>query len=134
MKSKYFKLYELLPKELYVDEEKGWDMIDAKLIETLDKIRGMLGVPLICNNWYWGGSRNYCGYRPKDCKIGAKFSQHKQGNAVDLISKKMTAEQMRKIVIENQNKLPYNIRIERGVSWFHFDLKNMGVKVYQFNP
>ena len=85
-KCKNFKLYELLPKEIYKDEEYGWELLDEKLKITINIVRDILGVPLICNNWYWGGSRNWCGYRPIDCKIGAKMSAHKKGMAVGRIS------------------------------------------------
>jgi hypothetical protein len=39
---------------------------------------------------------------------------------------------MRDLIIENQDKLPYNIRLEDEVSWLHVDVRDRGVKVYLF--
>jgi hypothetical protein len=101
-------------------------------LETLEAIREILNVPLICNNWADGGSRDDCGYRDKLCTIGASKSAHKEGKAFDLISTKMSAQEMRDLIVTNQDKLPYNIRIEDEVSWLHFDVRDKGVKVYLF--
>lgn len=137
-KCKNFKLYELLPKEVYKDEVQGWELLDDKLKKTIDVVRDILGIPLICNNWFVGGRRNLCGYRPSICETGATFSAHKKGMAVDLISTNMTAHDMREKIKANQDKLPYNIRLEKWdkngneIGWTHLDVKDMGVKVYEF--
>lgn len=138
-KCKNFKLYELLPKEIYKDEEYGWELLDEKLKITINIVRDILGVPLICNNWYWGGSRNWCGYRPIDCKIGAKMSAHKKGMAVDLISTKMSAHDMREKIKANKDKLPYNIRLEKWDSngnettWLHIGVDSKkDIKIDEF--
>lgn len=141
---RYFELYELLPPEVFTYEDmvakekhlqKGWSYLDDKLLITIDVIREIIGLPLICNTWYQDGNRQYCGYRVRNCLVGASFSQHKEGKAVDLICAKMSAEDMRKKIIANQDKLPYPIRIEDGVSWLHLDCKDMdykGKKIYLF--
>lgn len=141
---KYFEPYELLPPELYtydmyVDEsarERAYELIDERLLITIDIIRGeIIKAPLICNTWYQDGNRRYSGLRTKDCKIGVRESQHKLGKAVDLICNKYTAYQMRQKILDNQHLLPYPIRIERDVSWLHIDTKDMdykGKKIYLF--
>lgn len=49
--SKYFELQELVSPEIYeVLEDDAWRVIDPQLIETIDKVREILNVPLICNN------------------------------------------------------------------------------------
>lgn len=134
-----FALYELLPKELYVDEETGWDMFDEKLLRTIDVVRDILGIGLICNNWKHGGKRNYCGARTKDSDVYMYGSYHsvrpdRKVMATDLISPKMTAAKMRQILIENASKLPYPVRIESGVKWLHIDTASVvGYKIYFFN-
>lgn len=100
---------------------------------VLEEIRELLGVPLTCNNWEEGGSRNNCGFRDLKCTIGAPRSAHKEGMAVDLISNKMDAEEMRDKILENQEKLSYPVRIEDGVTWLHVDVRNnTDKKVYLF--
>lgn len=139
MESKYFSTQEFVDEETY--ELLGDDaikLIDPDLIETVDIIREILGVPLICNNWHWGGSRSQCGYRSKKSKTGSKNSYHKQGKALDLISTKMTAKEMREKIKQEEDKLPLPIRIEKWdnngeISWLHIDLGNTrGNKIYFF--
>ena len=141
---KYFQLYELLPPEVFTIEDmtakekymqKGWYLLDNKLLETIDVIREMIGKPLICNTWYQDGNRKYCGYRTVGCTTGAAKSQHKLGKAADLICPYMSAEEMRQTIKANADKLPYPIRIEDGVNWLHIDVKDMdykGEKIYFF--
>lgn len=49
--SKYFKAYELVDKDVYtLLGDDSYKLIDPRLLETIDKAREILGVPLICNN------------------------------------------------------------------------------------
>lgn len=134
-KPKYFELYELMPPELYtydmmVSEEARErafaNYFDEKLLVTIDIIRGeIIKAPLICNTWYQDGNRKYSGLRPTNCTVGAEMSQHKLGKAVDLVSNKYTAEEMRQMIKDNEHLLPYPIRIEDGeaITWLHIDTK-----------
>lgn len=132
-KPKYFELYELMPPELYtydmmVSEEARErafaNYFDEKLLVTIDIIRGeIIKAPLICNTWYQDGNRKYSGLRPTNCTVGSEMSQHKLGKAVDLLSNKYTAEEMRQMIKEHQDLLPYPIRLEDGVNWLHIDTK-----------
>lgn len=143
-KPKYFELYELLPPELYKADyytseaarERGWELMDEKLLITIDIIRGeIVKAPLICNTWYQDGCRRDSGYRTADCKVGAKKSQHKLGKAVDLLCAKYSAEEIRQLIEDNQHLLPYPIRIEKNTAWLHIDVKDMdykGNKIYYF--
>lgn len=138
--NKYFDLEELVPKEIYesLSKEKCLKLLNPKALLMLDNIREILDIPLICNNWNKGGNRNYCGYRQPDCPIGAKSSQHKLGNAFDLISNKMTAKEMREKLEENKDRLIYSIRVEKWngddeITWLHVDTKSFkGDKIYFF--
>lgn len=131
-KCRYFKLYELLPPELYIDETKGWDLIDDRLKDTIDWVRRLAGVPLLCNTWNMRGTRRDSGYRAADCRTGAKSSMHKKGMAADLISDKVTAARMRETILANASSAPCNIRLEADVDWLHVDVKDTGRKVYLF--
>lgn len=52
MESKYFETKELVDQEVYnLLGENAIKLIDSRLIETIDVIREILGVSLICNNW-----------------------------------------------------------------------------------
>ena len=140
---KWFELYELLPPEVYTyqdlvsdkDQQPGWSYLDERLLITLDIVRDIIGKPLICNTWCQNGSRMNAGYRTIGCSVGAKKSMHKEGKAADLLCRDYTAEEMRQIIIANQDKLPYPIRMEADVTWLHIDVKDMdykGRKIYIF--
>lgn len=140
MESKYFSIQELVDEEVYnLLEDDAYKLFDDRLIETIDSVRDILDVPLICNNWHWGGSRDLCGYRSKKCTIGAPKSFHKRGMAVDLISSQMSAKDMRNKLEKYQDTLPYPIRIEKWddngeISWLHIDVSEntKGNKIYFF--
>lgn len=138
MKCKYFKLYELLPKELYRDENYGWDLFDERLLVIADEVREILGTPLICNTWKNGGVRRYSCARIPACKEYRRGSYHsiredRRVMAIDLVSNDMSAENMRIMIKENASRLSYPIRIEEGVSWLHIDVAaKEGYKVYGF--
>ena len=138
-KCKWFEIKELIPPDIYDKsiEEELWCLIDDNLKEVLDFIRDyIVKAPLTCNNWHIGGERVASGYRDQNCPVGAKHSQHKEGRAADLICSKYTAEQMRQMILDKQDMLPYPVRIEDGVNWLHVDTKPRdykGDKVYLFS-
>ena len=141
---KYFELYELLPPELYIGDLYTSEIarqrafasyFDTKLLITIDKVRDIIGKPLICNTWFQDGNRRYCGFRTENCSVGARLSAHKEGKAADLICRDYSAEQMRQIIFEHKDLLPYPIRIEDKVSWLHIDTREFKGKdkIYLFN-
>lgn len=139
MESKYFTIEELVDEDTYnLLEDEAYKLFDPRLLETIDAIREILDVPLICNNWHWGGSRDLCGYRTAQCCLGAPKSYHKKGAAVDLISTRMKAKEMREKLEKYQDTLPYPIRIEKWddngeISWLHVDMGDAkGNKIYFF--
>lgn len=138
--SKYFELEELVPKEVFEAEGEGAiKHINPIALKMLDEVREILNVPLTCNNWHRSGSRNYCGYRQPSCTVGAARSQHKLGNAFDLISSNMSANVMREKLKQNQDKLSMPIRVEKWdssgkeITWLHIDTANTSKdKIYFF--
>lgn len=128
----YFKIQELVSKSVYTKygEEKCWSLFRPEALETLLVIRrDIVKVGLVCNDWVYGGTNHQRGWRENTCQIcqaktkaGTTYaSAHVLGCAFDLVSSKMTAEAMRRKIIENAYKLPCNIRIEDGTTWLHFD-------------
>lgn len=128
MVSKYFDAHELVDKEVYdLLGDYSINLFDYSLIETIDAIREILDVPLICNDWKWGGSMSQRGFRSNKSTTGSAKSYHKRGMAVDLSSKKMSAKEMRSKLEANKDRLPYPIRIEKWdkngeLNWLHVDL------------
>lgn len=112
--NKYFTVEELVPKNVYnIIGDDAIRLFNPKALEALENVREILGVPLICNNWKSGGTRNNCGYRVPDSTVGATKSAHKDGEAFDLVSSKMSAAEMRNKLEANQHLLKYPIRVEK---------------------
>lgn len=103
--------------------EAAWQFFDTCTLETLLVLRrDILCVPIVVNNT----EHTQRGFRCNLCSIVKSqkkqyLSAHLMGKGVDAVSSQMTAQQMRDKIIENEDKLPYPIRIEDGVSWLHFD-------------
>ena len=138
-KSKYFDIRELVSKDTYESlGEKAWELFDRKAIDTLDFIRENTGLPVIVNDWKWGGENQYRGYRKRDCPIGAKYSAHKDGKAFDFTVKGWTDEQTEEWLNKNADRLPYNIRIEieDTNTKVHFDTRIISPvsKITYFKP
>ena len=81
---------------------------------------------MIANTHHWGGAHQYRGWRSGDCEIGAKYSQHKFGRALDLVPAEVTAEEIRQDIKlrKRGNIFQYITCIEDGVGWLHFDTRN----------
>lgn len=123
---KHFKAKEFLPNG-YTD----LSVMDDDILEVADQIRELLGVPCTIN----ANGRQYCGWRPKDCKVGAPKSMHKLGKAVDLHPIGMTAEDARKLILKacEMGAIPKLGRMEADVTWLHADLgPRKNGKVYVF--
>lgn len=116
MLTKYFKASELLPNG-FTDTS----VLDAKLLVLIDQVRELLGVPCTIN----AKGRQYCGWRPQDCKIGAPKSMHKLGKAADLHPIGMSAEDARTIIRKAVacGMLPLLGGVEENVSWLHVDTR-----------
>ena len=132
---KHFKFYELVPHEIYLEFGEGSRFLfDDRILRTADQIREFFNKPVVCNNWYWGGRKNFRGFRPADCTIGALFSQHKFGRALDLTINGVTSVQARDIIMNHQAQFPYITRIEDNVPWLHIDCANVhhnGIHLFQ---
>lgn len=139
---RYFDIEELVcPDVLKKYGERAWQFFDTALLHTLLVVRrDILKVPLYAND---GVIYTQRGLRCNLCELNMSktdshnlyMSAHSLGKAVDLISPKMTAQQMRDKIAEKADLLPYNVRIERDVSWLHIDVYDAGngEKITYFN-
>ena len=117
---RHFKWYELMPSEEY---KPYWlILMDERLLMTLDAIREHYKRPVIVNNWMQGGSFRNRGFRPMTGDVGAKYSQHRFGRAVDFDVLGIPAEQVRNDI--RSGLFPEITCIEANVSWVHIDVRN----------
>jgi hypothetical protein len=127
--SKYFKIQEFVPSTIFaLFGKKSWWFINPTMVAIADQLREDCGVPLICNNWHVGGTYQNRGYRTPQTTVGARYSQHRLGNALDLSSPQMTPAQMLQVIERNKEKyvalglttiedLPYT------PTWLHLDCR-----------
>lgn len=129
---RFFRIEELVPKEIYDQfksagrEQSLWWLFDYNALRMIDSIRGFYGVPATINNWHVGGDWHYRGFRPHDCKVGAKYSQHKFGRAFDMNLKGIPADQIR-ADMRSKTGSPTFMEVsacEDGVPWLHVDTRN----------
>lgn len=124
IKSKYFKIHELVPASLngIVHEDLLWNMLDDKLIFSIDAIKNKFNSgTMTINNYKWGGDRGWSGIRTKNSSYYSETSQHSIGKAIDAVFSDYTVKEIRDYILENQDEFPYIGGIEMGVDWLHVD-------------
>jgi len=135
IKCKWFKIQELVSPQAYKDRgDKAWQLLDDRLLITLDRLREKYGSMTI-NNWSYGGDREWSGLRTPESPYYSKYSQHTHGRACDIIFKHVTAEQVRQDILENPDDeiFEYINSLELGVSWAHLDCRNVE-RIFAFHP
>lgn len=135
-----FKIWELVDPVTYEKRgQRAWDLLCPYAVEILQFLRSKFG-GITVNNWKWakqGQVFKYSGFRPSDCNIGAKYSQHRLGKAFDPKFHNHPAKFVRKYIKINQKKKPLNKigAIETNISWGHFDTRpRLGNKILFFKP
>ena len=132
-KCKYFKIHELVPKQVFEDRgEKAWELLDERLLITLDRLRNRYG-RMTVNNYYWGGGREWSGLRTPDSPYYSKYSQHSFGRGADSLFKDVTVDEVRQDILNNPDDPCFEFinSLELGVNWLHFDVRNCDrVKTY----
>lgn len=131
--TKNFSDKEVLPRELH---GYRWEwFIDFRIVEVAQKLRDIFG-PITINNDRF----NWSGYRTADCGVGAQFSQHRFGRALDLKFSNTTPEEVQKYIIENEAEfMALGLRRMENASktktWLHIDCMHTGKeKILIFNP
>ena len=126
-KSKYFTIGEFFPPNMVLaySENLLWSLLDERLVWTADRLRQRYGRAYI-NNWEFGGENQYRGFRPFDSKIGAEWSQHKFGRAIDITFETWPADAVREnIRAQGMDFYDYKFitAVEEKVPWLHADCR-----------
>ncbi len=131
----HFVIHELVPPAVYGNRgEKAWELLDERLLITLDRLRNRYG-RMTVNNYYWGKEREWSGLRTTDSPYYSPFSQHTFGRAADCLFADQTSEEVRKDILENPDNPAFELigSIELDVSWLHFDVRNCE-RIKQYSP
>jgi hypothetical protein len=131
--SENFFLDEFIDPETYAARgARSIELIDKKLIDCVQYLRDHLG-PLTINNWARKGPRRLSGTRPAKTKVGAKWSQHKRGHGLDIISPTLTPKEIHAFILSKEKMF-----IEKGwitvlehlddtPTWTHLDNRYTGL-------
>lgn len=137
----YFDVDELVCDHTYAKfgAVQSWNFLDTVYLHVLLVIRrDILKKPMWCNS----KTKHQRGLRCNRCemvrgKSSVYLSAHVLGKAGDFDVTGMTAEQARQKIKENAHLLPCPVRLEKGVSWLHIDVRpddtRPGQKVIEFS-
>lgn len=144
---KYFKVQELVDRATY---ERFGDssvmFLDQRLLRGVDAMRGKLEASMIINTWDGGGGLQFRGFRPPTSTVGAAFSQHRFGRAVDFHSSHIGINEVQAWVMENQKFLRDLgfTTVENFLhtpTWVHLDMRTLPIsagvgdeKLWVVNP
>lgn len=134
-KCKHFKIYELVPPHIYEQrKEKAWQLLDNRMLWTIDLLRDLYG-PIIINNYHSGRPRTCSGLRTPECEIYSPTSQHSFGRAFDCIFTETDVEKIRQDILENTHTCAYQYitAMELNTSWLHIDCRNCD-RILTFRP
>lgn len=136
----YFAVKELVCSHTFAKfGERSWQFLDTDLLYCLLLLREtVICKPMVVNyagHWQRGLRCNQC--QVVRDKTGVYLSPHVLGKAIDFNVPGMTAEEVRTLIRKHAPSFPCKVRLEKGVSWVHFDvLQQYGVtdQVYEFKP
>jgi hypothetical protein len=136
--SENFIVEEFVPRDFfrrYGDWSRCW--VRPEIVKLAEFFRSRFNTAVIINDWSWGGDYQYSGFRPPDCQIGAKYSQHRIANAIDMKFDDMLVQEVYHDIISNEK-----LYLENGLScvesidfttagneyggWIHADMRNHG--------
>lgn len=103
-----------------------WELLNAKLLITIDALRARFGAIGI-NSWHSGGTLRESGLRPWNTLTGAVWSEHKYGCAMDLHPKDISPVEMQREVLAHPDAFPFLTCMEdaaKTVTWLHVDVRN----------
>lgn len=120
----YFTLEELVDKPIF--EAFGlramW-FLRYELVAAVDDLRAECG-RIVVNNWHIGGAFHESGLRMMTTATGAKFSQHKFGNAFDMKPLDCTVIDLFRAIEKNRSRYAAITTVEdpnTTGSWLHGD-------------
>ena len=136
-KCENFAIHELVPPKVYQKRgEKAWELLDPRLLITLDRLRERYG-PIRVNDYGYRnpGNRQWSWLRTPGSPHFSPTSQHTFGRAADCLFSDVEVEQVRKDILANPDDHAFKLinSIELDVSWLHVDVRNCE-RIKAFKP
>jgi len=133
----HFTIKELCDKQTFAAlGESAWMLFRPEALITIDKVREYFGKSITINNWHLGGNLSLCGFRPYDSAVGAKFSQHRLGNAFALHFDGLAADEVRAEILRKPDDEAFKLVtcLEIEISWVHVDFRNIQERIRLIKP
>jgi hypothetical protein len=96
-------------KSFYQDEfifpNGDFQKVDPKIVLIAQWVRDTIDKPVTINNYATGGKYKESGLRDINTKTGAKKSAHKEGKAIDIKVKGMTAKEVYEFCLKHSDTL-----------------------------
>lgn len=119
MKLDYFKLHELVPKDIIQSRgEAAIELMDPRILYDLDTLRGSMRVPMTVNTV----SRQSRGLRTPSSQYYSPTSQHTSGRAVDAVSR-IKPEEFHYEILTNPHWYASISFLEIDITWLHIDCR-----------
>ena len=133
---KFFTTPEFVSRDVYETlGDNALLLFSFEYLKTARSIRSFFGRPTFFNTWALGGKFDGRGFRDAREDTGSQTSTHRLALAGDCEVNGIHAEEVRETIIKNPDAFPYIRRMEIGVPWVHWDLKETGMEeIYLFNP
>jgi hypothetical protein len=126
--SKNFDLWEFVSKKILAQGEKTALLtVDKRIITVAQAIRDDIDRGVFINTYNLGGHLENSGVRDFDTPIGAKYSQHKYGRAIDIKVPSMNHKEVVERIMKREMFF-FNLGVRRIESleatptWIHIDL------------
>jgi hypothetical protein len=128
-----FDIRSFVPPEAWTAlKEQSIILMDSRIVRMADelavRLKEKFGLTLEINTWHTGGNRTQSGFRT-NLKVGATYSQHRYGRAVDFIWEPfdaVTAEEIRAFIQSNTTAFDLITRMESNTpTWVHVDCANV---------
>lgn len=129
------KIQELVPPAVYRDRgEEAWQLLDSRLLVTLDNLRFKYG-SIIVNDYLWNGKRSQSGLRTPESGYYSPYSQHTFGRAADCLFRETSVDRVREDILTDPDRpeFKYINAVELEVSWLHIDVRNVD-RILAFRP
>ena len=127
--SENFYLDEFIQPNIYKKfKAKSIWFLDIRLIRIAQLLRDITGRAVTINNWYTGGSYKDSGLRMLSGGIGATYSQHRYGRAIDVKVEGLTISELLDVIVDNEQAfrnagLTTIEDIKYTPTWMHLDVR-----------
>lgn len=77
-------------------------LLDQTILDIAQGVRNWYDAPIVINNWHNAGTFQNRGFRAANSTVGATYSQHKFGRAIDINVRGITPQRMYKDIMDDK--------------------------------